>query len=352
MYETINIEKNKSNRFGIYFYEDASKWNVFKDICGLNEQKLAIICNEEITNEEWKAFVDSFDKDDILYLSDEDCKKNDCIDDFITKKNADYTFVVLMDTLVMSTLYENLTNDIRKFSFICVPVTPEALFQGVSIRPVTDENGEISRKELYPKAVYSDVSVLSKASPLGFQDAIAAAFRLAISHKASMFEWMISNMYELTDCEEEAICELLERGFAVIKERIEKDTAKDRAITGYGTDFYNLLKKANPDLSYAECMSLAMVCQTYLSWKLDLISMEEYYEIRDMFVFFGLTITETFATADELMDILSKNDFNIMTNETQVYIRKLGKLVVEASASETLIKEALEQIYYDEEANE
>ncbi len=352
MYETIYIEKNKSNRFGVYFYEDASKWNVFKDICGLNEQNLALICNAEIANEEWKAFADSFDKNDILYISDENSSTNGCIDDFITKKSADYTFVVLMDALVMNALYENMTNDMCKCSFICVPVTPESLFQGVSIRPVTDEKGEISRKELYPKAVYVDISVLSKASPLGFQDAVAAAFRLAISHKASMFEWMISNMYELTDCEEEAICELLERGFAVIKERIEKDTAKDRAITGYGADFYKLLKKANPDLSYAECMSLAMVCQTYLSWKMDLISMEEYYEIRDMFVFFGLSITETFATADELMDILSKNDFSIMTDETQVYIRKLGKLVVEASASETLIKEALEQIYYDEEANE
>lgn len=352
MYETIYIEKNKSNRFGIYFYEDASKWNVFKDICGLNGQKFALICNAEIANDEWKAFADSFNKDDILYLSDADCRKNDCIVDFITKKNADYTFVVLMDTLVMSTLYENLTKDISKFSFVCVPVRPEALFQGVSIRPRTDENGEISRKELYPKAVYADVSVLSTASPLGFQDAVAAAFNLAISHKASMFEWMISNMYELTDCEEEAICELLERGFSVIKERIEKDTAKDRAITTYGDGFYKLMKIANPDLSFAECMSLAMVCQTYLSWKKDLISMEEYYEIRDMFVFFGLSITETFATANELMDIVSKNYIDMMTNETQVYIRKLGKLVVEASASETLIKEALEQIYYDEEANE
>lgn len=348
MYETIYIEKNKSNRFGVHFYEDATQWNVFKDIYGMNDQKLAVICSECIKNDAWEAFADSFDNEDVLCLSE---KNADSINDFITKKRAeDYTFVVLSDTSVMKALYENITSDVSKGSFICVPVTPEALFQDISIRPLIDKNGETIRKEWYPKAVYVDVSVLAKASPLEFRNAIASAFKLAISHKASMFEWMISNMYELTDCEEEAICELLERGFNVMKERIEKDTAKERAISVYAKDFYDLIKMADSELSFADCMSLALVCQTYLSWKKDLISMEEYYEIRDMFVFFGLSITETFATADELTDILMNSDADIIKKENCVYIRKLGKTVVDASPSKELIKEALEQIYFNEEA--
>ena len=349
MYETIYVEKNKSSRFGIYFYDDVAQWNVFKDICELNDRNLAVICSENIVNDAWKAFADSFAKEDAFYLSE---KNADSISDFITMKNADYTFIVLMDTFVMETLYKNITSDIIKCSYICVPVTAESLFHGVTIRPLIDDNGEITRKELFPKAVYADVSVLTKASPMEFQNAIAAAFRLAISHKASMFEWMISNMYELTDCEETAIWELLERGFYVIKERIEKDTAKERALSAYGNDFYNLIKMADSKLSFADCMSLALVCQTYLSWKKDLISMEEYYEIRDMFVFFGLSITETFSTPDELMDILMKSDGDIIKKENCVYIRKLGKTVVDVSPSKELIKESLEQIYYDEEVND
>lgn len=348
MYETIYVEKNKSNRFGVYFYEDATQWNVFKDIYGMNEQKLAVICSENVKNDAWEAFADAFAKENIFCLSE---KNGDTINDFIAKKSEEnFTFVVLSDTSVMKALYENITSDVCKGSFICVPVTPEALFQDISVKPLVDDNGEAIRKEWYPRAVYVDVSVLSKTSPLEFQNAMASAFKLSISHKASMFEWMISNMYELTDCEEEAICELLERGFNVMKERIEKDTAKERAVSSYGKDFYDLMKKADSELSFADCMSLALVCQTYLSWKKDLISMEEYYEIRDMFVFFGLSITETFATADELMDILINSDADITKKEKCVYIRKLGKTVVDASPSKELIKEALEQIYYNEEA--
>ena len=44
------------------------------------------------------------------------------------------------------------------------------------------------------------------------------------------------------------------------------------------------------------------------------------------------------------------SDADIIKKENCVYIRKLGKTVVDASPSKELIKEALEQIYFNEEA--
>ena len=349
MYETIYIEKNKSTRFGVHFYENSSQWNVFKDVCGIQEEKLAFIYNADIKNDAWKTIVKSASAENVLELSEKAADNGKKLCDFLQNKKKHYTFVLLCDSYVMSEMYHNVTAEDAKISFIAVPITPFAMFDGVvTIRPELDENGEILRKELLPKAVYADVSVLKEATPLEFQDGIASAFRLAISYKASMFEWMISNMYELTDGEEEAIVELLKRGYEIWKERIEKDTAKDRSLPVYGSYFYKLLEDANHELNEAELASLSMVCQTYLSWKKDLISMEEYYEIRDMFVFFGMAITETFATPKELVAIFKQNDYDI--TEEWVYIRKLGKLIKETAPTETLILEALEQIYYDEQA--
>ncbi len=344
MYETIYIEKNKSSRFGVHFYQDSSQWNVFMDVCGIASDKTAVICSESLTNESWKSFITFYDCDNVLKIS----KNNDDeLHNFLNKKK-DYTFIILLDSLVLNCLYEKLTAEDGKISYISVPVTPFALFAGVSIRPKADGDGEIIRKEILPQAVYVDISLLSKATPLEFQDAIAAAFRLAVSYKASMFEWMISNMYELTDGEEEAVCELMERGFNVWKERIEKDTAKERALDIYGEDFYKLFQDSNDELSEAELTALSLVCQTYLSWKKELLSMEEYYEIRDMLVFFGLSITETFASAGDLFELCNKNV--CIPKDTWVYIRKLGKLVIDTAPSADLIKEAFAQIYFDEEA--
>lgn len=349
MYETIYIEKNKSTRFGVYFYQDAMQWNIFKDVCGLNDSKTAIICNESIKNEAWRSFVDTYDTANICKLKDQNAEYGNLLKTFIEEKQTGYTFIILADTLVMDLLYDNLSKDNQKISFICVPVTPFALFSDVTIRPIANDDGEILRKEIYPNAVYVDVSILTQASPLDFLDAIASAFRLSVSYKASMFEWMISNMYELTDGEETAICELLEKGFNVTNERIMKDTAKDRALPVYGKEFYDLLQYANNELSEADLTSLSLVCQTYLSWKNDFLSMEEYYEIRDMFVFFGLSITETFASADELFDNIANKFFN---RENDLYIRKLGKITLDKASTNKLVKEALEQIYYDEQSNE
>lgn len=351
MYETINIEKNKSSRFSVHFYKDAFQWENFKENCNFKKDKFAIICNQELKNEDWSTFHDVLsNEEDILKISSK--SKTEEICEFIANKQEEYTFIILCDSFVMSYLYQNIPVNESKFSFISIPVTPYALFSDITVRPLMNETGELIRKELFPMAVYVDVSIMTKASPLAFQDAIASAFKLAISYKASMFEWMISNMYEITDCEETAIYELLERGFLVRKERIEKDTAKERALSVYGEDFYNLFKEANYEISEADATALSLVCQTYLSWKKELISMEEFYEIRDMLVFFGLSITETFATVEELNDIMDKMPLKTSMSEECVYIRKLGKLIVDKAPEKEMVYDALKQIYFDEEAND
>lgn len=348
MYETIYVEKNKTSRFGVHFYKDSSDWKIFLDICGVDEKKIAIICSNNIQNDTWKALMVGMPSDDVYKISEDSV--ND-LRQFLDAKKG-YTMVVFSEPAVMEALSVTLTSEDAKLSFVCVPVTPFAQFAGVSILPQCDENGEVTRKEILPKGVYVDVSILKNASPVAFQGAIASAFRLAISYKASFFEWMISNMYELLDGEEEAICEFLERGYNVQKERIEKDTAKERSISLYANDFYNVLSGVTSETSEADLWALSMVCQSYLSWKREFLSMEEYYEIRDMFVFFGLGISETFATDTELLEATENMKNELFNRDTAVYIRKIGKLLVEEAPSKELVREAFSQIYYNELDNE
>lgn len=349
MYETIYVEKNKSSRFGIHFYLNASQWKVFLEHSGVDINKASVICNAELKNEAWKTLADEMPKEEVFGVSNDNRSE---LRRFLDEKKNTNTFIIFNEPLVMDALQVVITAADAKLSFICIPVTPFAQFAGISILPKCEENGEVICKELLPKAVYVDVSVLKEASPVSFQGGIAAAFRLAISYKASLFEWMISNMYELMDAEDEALYELLERGYTVYKERIEKDTAKERSLPVFAGNFYKLLSAmASPDVSEADLWALSMLCQAYLSWKKDLLSMEEYYEIRDMFVFFGLGITETFVTDVEMFDMLKKQD-NALLNAKNIYIRKIGKLLMEEAASEELIKDALLQIYFNEMENE
>ena len=349
MCETIYIEKNKTNRFSVHFYNDSSDWKLFLDVCGVKDDKLAVIYSSEIANEAWKAYVHNFAAEDSLCLNNKN--DNNDLKAFIKDKIAEYTFVVLAEPFIMDLLYEVMAQEYAKMSFVCVPVTPAAHFCGVSVRPKFDKTGEMICKEVFPQAVYADVSVLKDATPLAFQEGVAAAFRLAIANKASMFEWMISNMYELTDAEPEAIEEFLQRGYLVQKERIEKDTAKERALPLFGAEFLNVYKNAIDGITESDALALSIVSQACLSWKKELLSMDEFYEIRDMLVFFGLPITETeFATEDFMAYLDTKNPWS--ETDEFVYIRKVGKIVVDEKPSVELLKDAFSQIYYDEEANE
>lgn len=352
MCETIYIKKNKSSRFGVHFYNDSTEWNVFLESCGVNVDKLAVIYNKNIENETWKAFAEAKNNKAVLPISAEDANKSASVRNFLEQYKENYTFVILEEPFIMETIRGIVTSDDYKLSYILVPVTPFAQFDSVSIRPKTDLVGDIITKEIFPLGIYVDISVILNAKTQYFLGGIACAFRLAVSYKASMFEWMISNLYELLDCEAEAVCELLSRGYNVHKERIEKDTAKERSLPVYGRDFYTLFSQMESESSEADLLALSMVCQSYLSWKSELLSMEEYYEIRDMFVAFGLAITETFATDEELMDALERAKSDLIAGKEGVYIRKLGKMVIMNAPSKELIKEAFGQIYYNEYENE
>ena len=349
MYETIYVEKNKSSRFGIHIYDDSAQWKVFCENCGIAEKKYAAICNADLQADEWKSLVLSFDS--ILEIKEDDDTAGMKIREFLDQHKGN-TFVILNEPFIMEALQDIMTNDDAKISYIFVPVTPFSFFDAISLKPQADKNGEIIRKELFPVGVYADISILIKAKTEAFLGGVASAFRLSISHKASMFEWMIYNLYELLDCEKDTITELLTRGYHVQKERIEKDTAKERSLPIYGYNFYKILKEGGIKVTDGDLWSLAMVCQSYLSWKSELLSMEEYYEIRDMFVAFGLSISETDAPVEMLMNHMENSKYNLLFEKELIFIRKIGKILLHETPGREVITEAFEQIYYNEEAND
>ena len=80
----------------------------------------------------------------------------------------------------------------------------------------------------------------------------------------------------------------LNNGSCQIKKAIvEKDPTEqgDRALLNFGHTIGHAIEKhMNFSLLHGECVALGCVAAAYISWKKQLLSMEEYYEVRDMFV--------------------------------------------------------------------
>jgi len=105
----------------------------------------------------------------------------------------------------------------------------------------------------------------------------------------------------------------------------------------------------NFELSHGECISLGAVAAAYISWKRDMISMEEYYEVRDMYVPFYLPISIDNIEPQAVLK-LTKSDKKAEGNHIKfILLKGIGKAVIDETVTDEEILAAINEIYFNEE---
>ena len=100
---------------------------------------------------------------------------------------------------------------------------------------------------------------------------------------------------------------------------------------------------------HGECVALGMVAAAYLSWKHNWLSMEEYYEVRDMLVPFNLPISIDNLDTKAILE-LTKSDKKMEAGQIKfVLLKKVGKAVIDKTVTDEEILNALEEINFSEE---
>lgn len=80
-----------------------------------------------------------------------------------------------------------------------------------------------------------------------------------------------------------------------------------------------------------------------------MLSMEEYYEIRDMFVPFNLPISIEDIDIEKVLSY-TKSDKKMENNRIKfVLLKKIGKAVVDMTVTDDEIRDALKEILYVED---
>ena len=145
---------------------------------------------------------------------------------------------------------------------------------------------------------------------------------------------------------------MLTQSCMVKKLVVEKDPTEqgDRALLNFGHTIGHAIEKAkNFELYHGECVALGCVAAAFISWKRELLSMEEYYEIRDMFVPFYLPISVEGISPEEILH-LTKSDKKMESGKIKfILLKKFGKAVFEKSVTDEEILAAINEIYFSEE---
>lgn len=203
-----------------------------------------------------------------------------------------------------------------------------------------------------PRLVYMNVSTLKTLEDRQFYSGFAEVMKHGLIKDGSFYEWLIENMYEICDRDPETLLEMIQKSCMVKKLVVEKDPTEkgDRALLNFGHTIGHAIEKyKNFTLTHGECVALGAVAAAFISWKHEWLSMEEYYEIRDMFVPFYLPISIEDIDPEEILR-LTKSDKKMEGGSIKfILLKKVGKAVIDKNVTDEDILNALSEIHYVEE---
>ena len=213
-----------------------------------------------------------------------------------------------------------------------------------SLRSIINWNFEKPSKTGF----YFNTAKIPLEDPSEYLTDLSLILRFAQEYNSTLFVWMISNLYEIMDQDREAMEDFVFHIISAKKYIYEKKTKAEREQVPFSLLAQKALSKTNLFLE-RDVISMSMILESFISYKMELLSMEEYYEIRDMFVPFGLGISQIKCKPKDLVQLIKDEMVNV---SEFLLLKKLGKTVLCNEISDEMIKIAAEELYFDESAND
>lgn len=190
-----------------------------------------------------------------------------------------------------------------------------------------------------------NIETIKNSDPKDYITLMSHALRLGALYKAKFFMWLENNNYELIAQNDEILEHFIKEILNIHKKA--QDEASESNVDFADNIFYTIFKESGK-FSEADCISLSLVLLAFISHKSDLISNEEYLEIRDLLVPYKVMISQCKCKAEDLFEEY-KTKVSTLEGNTKL-LCKLGKGIETAMPSEDIVLEAFKEITYDEKS--
>lgn len=203
-----------------------------------------------------------------------------------------------------------------------------------------------------PVLVYMNVDTLDTLSGRQFFNGFAEVMKHGLIKNEGFYTWLLDNMYEICGKDKTVLEDMIYQSCTIKKLVVEKDPYEqgDRALLNFGHTIGHAIEKAKGfELLHGECVALGCVAAAFISYKKELITAEEYYEVRDMFVPFYLPITVEGIDPEEIL-AYTKSDKKMEAGAIKfVLLKRIGKAFIDRTVTDEEILEAIEEIRFSEE---
>ena len=198
-----------------------------------------------------------------------------------------------------------------------------------------------------PRLVYMNTAVLQTLSARQFASGMAEVLKAGLIRDGIFYEWLINHFMEINGKEPEVLEEMIQRSCEIKRVVVERDPFEqnERALLNFGHTIGHAVEKhKNFSLLHGECVALGCVAAAFISWKRGLLSMEEYYEIRDMFVPFGLPISLEEISSEQVLDYTKSDKKAEGSHINFILLKKIGKAFICKDVTNEEIIAAIEEI--------
>ena len=365
MEERMIVSMNKKPAYDIVYREDFDGLQEELEKLDTAKKKICIVTDSNVGAlyaDKVRAVVGNIcaQVDVYTFEAGEEHKTLDTVKDiyrFLIEKHYDRKDMLLAlgGGVVGDTCGYAAATYLRGISFVQVPTTLLSMVDS-SIGGKTGVDFEQYKNMVgafhMPKLVYMNLSVLSDLDERQYFSGFAEVMKSALIRDGIYYEWLIENMYEICERDLETVKEMVYRCNQIKRAVVEKDPTEqgERALLNLGHTLGHAIEKyKNFEMLHGECVALGCVAAAYISWKKELLSMEEYYEVRDMFVPFNLPISIDEIEPEKIV-ALTKSDKKMEAGQIKfVLLKKIGKAFVSHDVTDEEMLAAVKEIYFSEE---
>ena len=227
----------------------------------------------------------------------------------------------------------------KEIKWILAPVSPMEIVYNGGVPYFT-----------YPDAIFIDLGYLTKLSTDDFYEVIAYTMRLGMENSTNLYGYVINHLYELCDLDYETVEELFTMIYKVHERIMTRKTKEERmklSLPEVMGDFYDSLGL----YKHSDAIAYGCINGAYYAYRNEFISTEDYYEIRDMFVPFGISIMQTKKNKAELLNHFRSFLSERKTDTDILSMKKIGKLDQPVDFDRWLDEELFTAVFFDEEEN-
>lgn len=199
-----------------------------------------------------------------------------------------------------------------------------------------------------PSLVYMNMSVLKSLPAREYAAGMAEILKHGLIKDNSYYGWLVNNFSEIMDMESDYVSKMIKRSCEIKARVVTEDALEhgERALLNFGHTIGHAIEKyMDFKLLHGECVALGMIAASWISYKRGKLDTEEFYEIRDMFLPFGLPLTlDDDVDAEEILR-LTKSDKKMDGDKVKfVLLKKPGKAYIDTSVTDDEILDAIRQL--------